>query len=69
MVELIVIEISTYKEGWFIALDPDGRRVKCYLQDKDRYWDMVYDYLTEPMSVKGSFMKDNSFLVSKICTY
>lgn len=66
-IEFKVIEISTYTEGYFKAIDPKGDTMICYLNNKERDWDKLYDYLGKIIVVRGSIMTTGYFMVLEIC--
>lgn len=67
MFEIKVIEISTYNEGYFKAIGPDGETVTCYLHNKERDWDKLYDYLGKTILVRGSVMTRGNLIILEIC--
>lgn len=67
MIEFEVIEIGTYENGWFKAIGIDGQTVTCYLHNKERDRDKLYDYLGKTITVRGSIMTQGNFVVMEIC--
>lgn len=65
-IEFIIKEVSTYSDGYFKAIGPDGREVYCYLQNKARDWNKIFNYLNTKIPVKGSLMTRDAFLVTEI---
>lgn len=67
MIQLHITRISTFAEGIVEAeVIGTGEKVVCHFHNKDRDWDKVYDYLSRPMTVRGSIMTAGHFLIMEI---
>lgn len=67
MIELEILEIGTFNEGTFRArVLGINEVVTCYLHNKERDWDKLYNYMTGIMKVRGSIMTQGNFLVMEI---
>lgn len=66
MIEFKVIEISTFEDGYFKGIGPDGQITNCYIHNKDRDWNKLPNYLNKTIVVKGSIMTQGSFVVIEI---
>lgn len=68
LIELEILEIGTFDEGTFKArVLSDNNIIICYVRNKERDWDKLYDHLDKPMKVKGSIMTRDYFMVTDIC--
>lgn len=62
-----VEEISAYTSGYFKITVDDGTTVKCELTD-DSQWDMLYDYLLIPITLRVDNAEDDKIDVTIIKT-
>lgn len=65
-IQFEIVVIGTYTDGYFKGIGPDGQETTCYLHNKERDWDKLYDYLDKPIVVRGSLMTPGNFLVMEI---
>lgn len=65
-IQFEIIEISTFSDGYFKGIGPDGEVTTCYISNKDRDWDKLYNYLGKTITVRGSIMTQGNFVVIAI---
>lgn len=65
-IQFTILSYGSYEDGYFNALGPDGKEVRCYLHNKERDWPKLAQYTDRPITVKGSIMTTGYFVVMEI---
>ena len=67
MKELVILQVKTFNEGYFVAQDVKSEeKFICMFRDKDAQWDRVYDFLNRNMVVEYMPIKDQVLVVLDI---